>query len=37
MLPLLEPLIQEGRLVRTMPDIHRLRKQVLADLDRVPL
>lgn len=35
--PLLQPLIQEGRLVRTLPDVHALRQQVLADLERASL
>jgi len=35
--PLLLPLIEEGRLVRSLPDIHALREQVLVDLDQVGL
>jgi nicotinate phosphoribosyltransferase len=34
---LLQPLIQDGRLVRTLPDVQAIRHQVLADLDRVTL
>ncbi len=35
--PLLLPLIEDGRLVRSLPDIHTLRQQVLRDLDQVAL
>jgi nicotinate phosphoribosyltransferase len=35
--PLLQPLIQEGRLARTLPDVHALRRQVLAQLEEVAL
>ena len=34
---LLQPLIEDGRLARTLPDVHAIRRQVLADLDRVTL
>ena len=34
---LLQPLIQEGKLVRTLPDVHAIRQQVLAALERVSL
>ena len=37
MTSLLQPLIEEGRLVRTLPDVHILRHQVLAALERVSL
>jgi nicotinate phosphoribosyltransferase len=35
--PLLQPLIQDGRLVRALPDVHAIRRQVLAQLDEVAL
>ena len=35
--PLLLPLIEEGRLVRSLPDVHTLRQQVLANLAQVAL
>ena len=35
--PLLHPLIQDGRLVGTLPDVHAIRRQVLAQLDEVAL
>jgi nicotinate phosphoribosyltransferase len=35
--PLLQPLIQEGRLIRTLPDVHALRREVLAQLEEVAL
>jgi nicotinate phosphoribosyltransferase len=34
---LLQPLIQDGRLVRTLPDVHAIREQVLAGLEQVAL
>ncbi|HXZ43916.1 MAG TPA: nicotinate phosphoribosyltransferase, partial [archaeon] len=34
---LLQPLVEDGRLVRALPDVHVIRRQVLADLDQVPL
>ncbi len=34
---LLQPLIQDGRLVRTLPDVQAIRQQVLAALDQVSL
>jgi nicotinate phosphoribosyltransferase len=34
---LLQPLIEDGRLVRTLPDVHSIRQQVLADLEQVAL
>jgi nicotinate phosphoribosyltransferase len=34
---LLQPLIEEGRLTRTLPDVHTLRQQVLAAVERVSL
>jgi nicotinate phosphoribosyltransferase len=34
---LLQPLIEDGRLVRALPDVHVIRQQVLADLDQVGL
>ena len=37
MTSLLQPLIEEGRLVRTLPDVHVLRHQVLAALEGVSL
>jgi nicotinate phosphoribosyltransferase len=37
MLPLLQPLIEEGRLVRNLPDVHEIRRRVLTDLDQVAL
>jgi nicotinate phosphoribosyltransferase len=37
MTSLLQPLIEEGCLVRTLPDVHVLRHQVLAALERVSL
>jgi nicotinate phosphoribosyltransferase len=37
MVPLLIPLIENGRVVRQVPDIHALRRQVLADLTQVAL
>lgn len=36
-IPLLQPLIQEGRLVRTLPDVHAIRRQVLDALEQVSL
>jgi len=36
-LPLLLPLIEAGRLVRSFPSVHALRQQVLADLEQVAL
>ncbi len=36
-LPLLQPLVEDGRLVRTLPDVHAIRQQVLADLEHVTL
>jgi nicotinate phosphoribosyltransferase len=35
--PLLQPLVEDGRLVRTLPDVHAIRQQVLTDLERVSL
>jgi nicotinate phosphoribosyltransferase len=35
--PLLQPLVQDGRLARVLPDVQDLRKQVLADLEHVAL
>lgn len=35
--PLLQPLIQDGRLVGTLPDVHAIRRQVLAQLEEVAL
>ena len=37
LISLLEPLIQDGRLVRTLPEVQAIRQQVLADLERVSL
>jgi nicotinate phosphoribosyltransferase len=37
MVSLLQPLVEDGRLVRALPDVHVIRHQVLADLDQVPL
>ncbi len=37
MVPLLQPLLTAGRLARTLPDVHTIRRQVLADLDQVGL
>jgi len=37
MAPLLLPLIEGGRVVRSMPDVHALRRQVLAGLTQVAL
>ena len=37
MLPLLQPLIEEGRLARHLPDVHEIRRRVLTDLDQVAL
>jgi nicotinate phosphoribosyltransferase len=34
---LLQPLIEDGRLARTLPDVHSIRQQVLADLEQVAL
>ena len=34
---LLQPLVEDGRLTRRLPDVHVIRQQVLADLDRVTL
>ena len=34
---LLQPLVQDGRLVRTLPDVHAIRRQVLEDLEQVAL
>jgi nicotinate phosphoribosyltransferase len=34
---LLQPLLEEGRLTRTLPDVHAIRQQVLADLEWVTL
>jgi nicotinate phosphoribosyltransferase len=34
---LLQPLIEDGRLVRALPDVHAIRKQLLEDLDQVAL
>jgi hypothetical protein len=34
---LLQPLVEDGKLVRTLPDVHTVRKQVLASLDHVAL
>jgi nicotinate phosphoribosyltransferase len=34
---LLQPLIEDGRLVRALPDVHVIRQQVLADLEQVAL
>jgi nicotinate phosphoribosyltransferase len=34
---LLEPLIQDGRLARGLPDVHAIRRQVLAALEQVAL
>lgn len=36
-IPLLTPLIESGRLVRALPDVHALRQQVLAALEQVAL
>jgi nicotinate phosphoribosyltransferase len=36
-LPLLRPLLEAGRLVEPLPDIHALRQRVLAQLERVGL
>jgi hypothetical protein len=35
--PLLQLLIEDGRLVRVLPDVQAIRQQVLADLERVTL
>ena len=35
--PLLQPLVEDGKLVGALPDVHAIRQQVLADLERVPL
>jgi nicotinate phosphoribosyltransferase len=37
MVPLLQPLIENGRLVRALPDVHAIRQQVLAALEQVAL
>jgi nicotinate phosphoribosyltransferase len=37
MAPLLLPLIEDGRVVRAMSDVHALRRRVLADLTQVAL
>lgn len=37
LISLLQPLIQEGRLVRSLPDVHAIRRQVLDALERVSL
>jgi hypothetical protein len=37
MAPRLLPLIEGGRVVRAMPDVHALRRQVLAELTQVAL
>jgi len=34
---LLKPLIQDGRLAQTLPDVHTIRQRVLADLEQVAL
>ena len=34
---LLQPLIENGRLVRGLPDVHTIRQQVLAALEQVAL
>jgi nicotinate phosphoribosyltransferase len=34
---LLQPLIEDGRLVRTLPDVHAIRRQVVAALETVSL
>jgi nicotinate phosphoribosyltransferase len=36
-LPLLLPLVEAGRIVRSFPSVHALRQQVLADLEQVAL
>jgi nicotinate phosphoribosyltransferase len=35
--PLLQLLVQDGKLARALPDVHAIRQQVLADLERVSL
>lgn len=35
--PLLQPLIEDGRLVRALPDVHAIRRQVLGQLEEVAL
>ena len=35
--PLLQPLVEGGRLTRTLPDVHAIRQQVLAALETVTL
>jgi hypothetical protein len=30
-------LVQDGKLARALPDVHAIRQQVLADLERVSL
>jgi nicotinate phosphoribosyltransferase len=37
LVPLLQPLIEDGRLVQALPDVHAIRQQVLADLEQVAL
>jgi hypothetical protein len=34
---MLQPLIEDGRLVRTLPDAHAIREHVLAGLEQVAL
>jgi hypothetical protein len=34
---LLQPLIQDGRLVQQLPDVHTIRQRVLAALEQVAL
>jgi nicotinate phosphoribosyltransferase len=35
--PLLQSLVEDGKLARTLPDVHAIRQQVLADLETVTL
>jgi len=37
LISLLQPLIEDGRLVRALPDVHAIRQQVLAELEQVAL
>jgi hypothetical protein len=33
----LQSLVEDGKLARTLPDVHAIRQQVLADLETVTL